>query len=323
MTQLPLGPPEFEGHRPTEVALKITGNGQIEQARTMHLEERVVLVVVGQVAEITHKDLADGVQRLQKVKAERVYEVDETDAVDLVADLQQQERERRGEPALEFDTPGPEVTVDGSGTVLTSDEVAMVQGQPRPEEPARRPGASLEEALAWWEEQSPAGVVQADAGDRRAEYDEWSSSDLLRFIERASLVEIEYVERLETRWQNSDDGYEPDPAVILACDARRRALASADKARVVEAAEEVDDDGFRRPLPPLPDEAVDPFAEESVDDPLEEGLPIAEARRRITAVSARWRLKKWLDAEEAKGARARKRICDALRTRLSEIEAAS
>lgn len=104
---------------------------------------------------------------------------------------------------------GPAVHVDGDGTVLTPQEVAARQGG------VAAPG--LEEAQAWWREQT---YIDDD-------YEDVAPSVLVGLVATIPLNEVEYIDVLESEAAVGSAGYEPSPHVAAAVKARQDAHAEA------------------------------------------------------------------------------------------------
>lgn len=75
--------PEFEGVIPIGVVTKLNGAGERIQ-RSMHLEEKVVLVVEARVGNVGHGVTKDGVKRIHTLKVADVYELDGPEGVRLL-----------------------------------------------------------------------------------------------------------------------------------------------------------------------------------------------------------------------------------------------
>lgn len=130
--------PEFEGIRPVGVVTRVNGTGQ-RIARAMHIDERVVLVVEAEVADVGHGRTADGVKRVHKLTVLDVYELEGKPGAQLLRSLRAAHKiasdRRDGKEPLggELEQPDPtelgiEVVVDGA-VVLTTTEAAERRGE--------------------------------------------------------------------------------------------------------------------------------------------------------------------------------------------------
>lgn len=131
--------PEFEGLRPIGVLCKVNGAGS-RIHRAMHLEEKVILVIETEVANVGHALTDDGVKRVHTLRVKDLFELEGKPGAALLRSLRQAYRladdARHGRTALggiadSVDSAGPglEVTVDGNGTVVTNAEKAAKNGE--------------------------------------------------------------------------------------------------------------------------------------------------------------------------------------------------
>lgn len=128
--------PEFEGVVPVGVLTKLTGDIS-RITRAIHPAERGVLLVEYEVADIGHPRLKGGRRRrLQKLSILDGFDVEGKAGRRLLATMRQQYRAlddaRTGKNPLPFGDAGPRLTPDGwvdaSGTALSPEDVAEIQG---------------------------------------------------------------------------------------------------------------------------------------------------------------------------------------------------
>jgi hypothetical protein len=129
--------PDFEGLSPVGVITKVNGAGQ-RIHRAMHLEERGVLVVEYEVANVGHGLTDDGVKRIHTLRVRDLYELQGKAGASLLRSLRQAYRVaddmrhgRRSLPGLERQEPiepGAEGWVDASGTQLLDEDLAGIRG---------------------------------------------------------------------------------------------------------------------------------------------------------------------------------------------------
>lgn len=120
--------PEFEGVIPIGVVTKLNGAGERIQ-RSMHLEERVVLVVEAKVGNVGHGVTKDGVKRIHTLQVADVYELAGREGVRLLNTVK--ERWRTANPGAD-ELPLEQAqsvgdVVDGianeSGVVMTPEDL--------------------------------------------------------------------------------------------------------------------------------------------------------------------------------------------------------
>lgn len=244
--------------------------------RSIGAGDGVVTISMWQRSEVGSKHIDDlPVQREDLVSSDHVEVTGED--LQTIYEIYRRakgDRERLISQAAGYDdttvTPaaqGPAVHTDADGTVLTPAEVAAAQG-------LAGGGPSLEEAQAWWDEQSYVGGAYEDA----------VPSEIAELVGRIPLNEVELVATLEGAGE-----YESSTVVLAAINARMAAHAEAVAAP-----------GW---------------------SPLEDGVSIAEARRRLGQISDRRVLADLLLTEE-KG-KGRKRHLAAIAARIGEVEASA
>lgn len=261
----------FGGVKPVGVQNRVKcGTGPFIP-RFIEGDEGVILIVECQRGDLTLKEL-DGnkVVRIDLDATEILEWTDKEAAHDAIR-LMRGERDRARSEASgydgTFDEPGRAVHADADGTVLTPQEVAARQGLDA--------GPSLEEAQAWWDEQSYVAGA----------FGEVAVSTVVDLVGRIPLNEVEYVAVLEREMCKDDAPGEESP------------VAAAVAARLLAHAEATEAPGW---------------------SPLEDGLPIAEARSRIANQGDVRIVLGWLEAE--RGGKGRKRLLAALAQRLDELD---
>lgn len=126
----PVELPEFEGQIPATVNTRLTGTSQ-RITRPIHHGEKVILLVEASVADVRHPKNKDGLQRLQMLQADEVYELPGQPGELLLRHTKKAWRlaTESSSPALagfdelEGDVDGAPLTVDGNGVVLTGGDM--------------------------------------------------------------------------------------------------------------------------------------------------------------------------------------------------------
>lgn len=121
--------PEFEGLQPVGVVTRVNGAGQ-RIHRPMRIDERIVIVIEAEVADVNHRRTDDGVKRVHTLKCLDLFEIGGRAGKRLVNNLKQRYREGDVD-SLPFKTAGDEAlvadvvgTTDASGVAMTPDELA-------------------------------------------------------------------------------------------------------------------------------------------------------------------------------------------------------
>lgn len=184
---------EFEGKPVVGIVTKINGTSS-RITRPIHPGESGIALVVWNEAGIAHRPTNEGRKRYQTLGTEDVYELDTELGRELVA-AERQKLLDAGflDGQLNIgDAPSVEVTVDGSGTVLTPSEVADVTGAP------------------------PLGEPWPD-------YDRLTTTEVRRKVQDlATIAEVDAVDAYERSTSNRG-------TVLKACVDRRSALEAGDQ----------------------------------------------------------------------------------------------
>jgi hypothetical protein len=127
--------PDFEGITPVGVVTKVNGTGQ-RISRALHLEERGVLVIEYEVANVGHSLIKDGVHRLQTLSVRDMYELPGKPGKRLLVSLR--EAYRKADDARHNRLPitdgvgtirVPAGFTDEHGNVLDEEALAEIRGE--------------------------------------------------------------------------------------------------------------------------------------------------------------------------------------------------
>lgn len=201
--------PEYHGRKPVGMKTALAGAGT-RVTRPHTIGDRIVLVIEARVKKASHEDTDDGLVYAESLKVLDLFELDSNQGARLLSTVRS--LYRSAEDAVKGRRPLPDLGetgyTDGSGVVLTPDEVAELRGDPVRAilSPDLQPAVIVldDGARDLWPDDYPKDTPRPKLGDRLTDAD-----GNVVFVVR--LLHHETGEELEAPAALVDDDPEPFP----------------------------------------------------------------------------------------------------------------